>query len=147
MKIKTSKKNRRINHIWGITHLIYLQNVGTEEGIDSNEYVAEINGHTAMISPRPMMTLERLRAHHTVMYFQLPRQTYEFLDWGRQNGETSNKFRMVKMLPLCEEHLESMGIKVPGPFACQTENGKHYMCPEHATSYRPLECLFVEDEE
>lgn len=144
MRIRTSQKNKKINQIWGITHLMHLQNIGIEEGIDTNEYIAEINGEVAMISPRPMMTIERLQAHHTLRYFQLPRQVYEFLDWGRKNGEESSKFRMVNELPSCEEHWESMGIKVPGPFGCSTENGLHFMCPEHATSYRPVECLFVE---
>lgn len=145
MRIRTSQKNKKVNNLWGVTHFLFIQNVGTQEGIDSDEYIVMSGEETALISPKPMMESERLQQFHSVRYFALPRQIYEFLDWNRKNGETSENFRIVKRLPMCEDHLEMM-IRVPGPFGCRTENGMHYMCPDHAVHYKPIECLFVEEE-
>ncbi len=145
MRIRTSVKQKKISQIWGITHFLSVQNVGTQEGIDKDEYIVFSGDDIAMISPKPMMPVERLEAFSTHKYFALPRQIYEFLEWSRKNGDTSDRFRIVARLPMCEEHIDMM-IKVPGPFGCRTESGLHYMCPEHATQYKPVECLFVEEE-
>jgi len=118
---------------------MHAQNIGQQSNIDHAEYVADINGARALISPRALMSLERLRSIDVDRYFQLPRQLYEFLVWARKNGEESNKFKVVETLPDCAK------CERVGPFICLTDDGRTPLCVEHAQEYKPIECLFMED--
>lgn len=144
MKIKTSRLNRKFK-FWGITKFVSVQNTGIDDRIDNNEYLVESGSDMVLVSPKPMMVTERLNWLGVTRYFQLPRQAYEFLDWGRNHGDQSNKYRMVVALPLCEIHLANMEMEVPAPFICKTTLGMKYLCPECALNYQPVEVLFVEE--
>lgn len=144
MKIKTSPDNKRFR-FWGITKFVHIQNTGIDTRIDADEYLVESGDDTVLISPKAMMSSERVIGLGVSRYFQLPRQVYDFLNWGRMHDDQSNKYRVVSRLPLCEIHQANNNVEVPAPFICLTPVGSKYLCPECAVNYTPVECLFEEE--
>ncbi len=120
---------------------MHTQNIGSNYILDTNEYLVDVEEARALISPKPMMSLERLASLDVDRYFQLPRQLYELLMWSKENGEKSKKFKEVEQLPICS-HEECTRF---GPFVCKVQKERAAFCVDHAQSFKPVECLFVKE--
>ena len=140
MLVKTNR-NSKLKNLWGVNLLIRTQNIGSNYILDTNEYLVDVEEARALISPKPMMSLERLASLDVDRYFQLPRQLYELLMWSKENGEKSKKFKEVEQLPICS-HEECTRF---GPFVCKVQKERAAFCVDHAQSFKPVECLFVKE--
>ena len=141
MLVKTNRSTNKLKNLWGVNLLLKTQNIGNNALLDNNEYIVDVEHARALISPKPLMSLERLASFDADRYFQLPRQLYELLMWSKQNGEVSTKFKEVEQLPICS-HEECTRF---GPFVCKVQKERIAFCVDHAQSFKPVECLFVKE--